>query len=40
MKNTLKGTRKMKRSLIAPEYVDNLLSHTYVKGINLKYGNE
>ena len=40
MKNTLKGTCKMKRSLIAPEYVENLLSHTYVNGINLKYGNE
>lgn len=39
MKNTLKGSRKMKRSLIAPEYVENLLSHTYVNGINLKYGN-
>lgn len=39
MKNTLKGSPKMKRSLIAPEYVENLLSHTYVNGVNLKYGN-
>lgn len=36
----LKGTRKMKRSLIAPEYVNNLIKHIYVNGTNLYYGGD